>query len=498
MRKRSVVSRGCAWLVLTAFLSSSCGGKSGKPGNPNGAGGTGSLSDQVLQQTDDLPYGLDLRLSDGKQAAAAYDRSKITPAKKIADADATALLDRVKPIDVDPDDQKAFALRDRSQPPPRTGKTIKGSFPPPPTKSAVPVTNDAGKELSVLRFQPEGDVKLAPQLSVTFSQAMVPITSQDDAATNVPVKLSPTPAGKWRWIGTRTILFDPEVRFPQATTYQVEIPSGTKSATGNELKKAVKFTFETPAPVVQQMWPQGGPTKRDVPMFVAFDQKIDQDKVLDKITVKAAGKKYKLELLDAAAIEKDPDLKSYVASAKANEQDGRWLAFRATEPFPTDTDVSVSIGSGTPSAEGPNKTKSPQDYGFRTYAPLKIVRAECGWQGRCPPQTPFQIEFNNPLDMDKFEDAHLTITPDIPALKIQQSGNYVTVWGATAAQTTYKVVVSGGLLDDFGQTLGVDKVLTFKVGSAEPTFFGPSGLVVVDPASKTPGLDVFTTNYDGL
>jgi uncharacterized protein YfaS (alpha-2-macroglobulin family) len=496
--KRSLVTRGTAWLVLCAFVSSSCGGKSTTGTNPNGTGGSGSLTNQVLQQTDDLPEGLDLRLSDGKQLADAYDRSKIAAATKISDADATAILDRVQSIKTAPDDTKPFALRDRSQPPPRTGKTIKDAFPPPPTKSAVPVTNDAGKELTVLRFQPEGDVKLAPQLSITFSQAMVAVTSQDDAAATVPVKLTPTPAGTWRWIGTRTLLFDPDVRFPQATTYKVEIPAGTKSAVGNTLKKAVSFTFETPAPVAQTMWPQVGPTKRDVGMFVTFDQKIDPAKVLDKITVKAGGKKYGVTLLDAAEIDKDADLKALVAGAKANDHDGRWLAFRANDLFPTDTAVSVTLGKGTPSAEGPNKTTSDQSFDFRTYAPLKIVRAECGWSNHCPPSSPFSIEFNNPLDANAFADELLTVSPDIPALKIQQSGNYVTVYGATKAQTTYKVTVSGGVLDEFGQTLGKDQTLTFKVGPAEPTFFGPSGLVVVDPASKSPGLDVFTTNYDGL
>jgi hypothetical protein len=38
---------------------------------------------------------------------------------------------------------------------------------------------------------PEGDVPLAPQLSVTFSQPMVAVTSVDDlAAQDVPVKLN--------------------------------------------------------------------------------------------------------------------------------------------------------------------------------------------------------------------------------------------------------------------------------------------------------------------
>ena len=47
-----------------------------------------------------------------------------------------------------------------------------------------------------------------------------------------------------------TILFAPDVRFPQATTYAVEIPAGTKSATGGTLKQPAKFTFETPPPAM--------------------------------------------------------------------------------------------------------------------------------------------------------------------------------------------------------------------------------------------------------
>ena len=39
--------------------------------------------------------------------------------------------------------------------------------------------------------------------------------------------------------------------------------------------------------------------------------------------------------------------------------------------------------SGMPSAEGPNTTKSPQRYSFRTYPPLRIEEAQCGWGSEC-------------------------------------------------------------------------------------------------------------------
>src|SRR5690349_6037728 len=219
--------------VLLAVLQLTCGGKrTVVPTKPP------DIPDKVLVLKD-LPDGLDLRVSDGKQGPPAYDRAKLAPARKLSDADAQALLSRAAPIAKQASDQKAFALRPGSQPPPRTGQTITGAFPPPSSSLLPPpAASGAGQELRVLRWMPEGSVPLAPELSVTFSQPMIAVTSQTDAAATVPVKLTPQPPGSWRWIGTRTILFDPKGRFPQATTSQAEIPAGTKSAAGTALKDA--------------------------------------------------------------------------------------------------------------------------------------------------------------------------------------------------------------------------------------------------------------------
>ncbi len=83
-------------------------------------------------------------------------------------------------------------------------------------------------------------------------------------------------------------------------------------------------------------------------------------------------------------------------------------------------------------------------------------------------------------------------------MKIQQAGSWVSIYGRTKGRTKYTVVVSGGIVDDFAQTLGKDVTLTFKTGDAYPEFYGPSGMVVVDPAAKTPTYDLFTTNYEAL
>ncbi|MBX3158375.1 MAG: Ig-like domain-containing protein [Deltaproteobacteria bacterium] len=482
--------------TLVPFVATCGGGRSG-PSAPAGGGGT--LTELALVQAKDLPKGLDLRLSNGAAGPPPFDRAKLAPATKLGDPDAEAILRRARPIASDPDDGKAFALRPGSQPAPRTGTTIKGQFPPAPsTLLPPPKSTDASADLRVLRWMPEGNVPLAPQLSVTFSQPMVAVTSQADAAAVVPVQLTPAPRGAWRWIGTRTIVFDPDVRFPQATTYKVEVPAGTRSANGGVLKDAVRFTFETPAPKVVQSFPSGGPQHLDVPMFAMFDQKIDPAAVLASIKVTANGAPQAVRLLDAVEIAKHRPLQAIVDGANKAEQAGRWLAFRTTSRLPTDASVNVEVAAGTPSVEGPNKTKAAQSFSFRTYPPFRVLQGTCGYDKTCPPAAAFTIQLNNPLDVEKFDDKLVTVTPEVPGLKVMGSGEYITLVGMTKARTSYKVVLSGGTLDEFGQALGKDVDLSWNVTDAVPTFYGPSGLVVLDPAAKKPTLDFFSTNYDQL
>ena len=247
----------------------------------------------------------------------------------------------------------------------------------------------------------------------------------------------------------------------------------------------------------------GYPSLREVPRGTdantdaAHWAVVESEVMTARAALKAAGKTYATRMLTADEIAANDNIKSLVDSTKAAEQDGRWLAFAATEPFPKDTHVEVTIGPGTPSAEGPNTTPDAQRFSFETYPPLAIVRAECGW-GECPPGAPFAIEFNNPLAEDRFDAAQVTTTPAIVREQVIAQGNYVTVQGLTAGQTAYTTVVSGGLVDTFGQTLGKDASLDWKTGKAYPNFYGPSGMIVLDPGAKAPTFDVFTTNYDGV
>ncbi len=153
--------------------------------------------------------GLRFRLSEAPEQAEKRAINKVAVATVLSAAETEKILNRLPAIAAEPTDEAAFALRERSLPPPRTGRTIEQAFPP-PIPIAAPEEKNVGP-LEVLRFSPEGDVPIAPNLSVTFSQPMVAVSSQEEAAQNVPVQITPEPKGHWRWIGTKTLLFEPDV-----------------------------------------------------------------------------------------------------------------------------------------------------------------------------------------------------------------------------------------------------------------------------------------------
>jgi hypothetical protein len=150
----------------------------------------------------DMKTGLQFKLSEGTPASGKTQALPIAPASQLSDSDAQSVIARLQPIKSDPSDDQQFALRDRSLPPPRTGKTIQASFPPPEVKTAP---DTATGPLEVVRYLPEGDVPIAPQLSVTFSQPMVAVTSLRTRPALSDGDRIPRRNSRWHEIGHRSL-----------------------------------------------------------------------------------------------------------------------------------------------------------------------------------------------------------------------------------------------------------------------------------------------------
>ncbi len=447
----------------------------------------------------DAPPGLTFRLSEGTPQADRREKQGLSPADVISEDDAARLLGRLPAIKSDPNDQAEFAKRIGSLPAPKTGNRIAVKFPA-DSDRALPSANGSKGALEVIRFSPEGEVPLAPDLSLTFSQPMVAVTSQEEAAKYTPVELTPIVEGRWRWLGTKTLMFDTDKRFPMATKFTARVPAGTKAATGQTLAKDFTWTFTTPPPKVEQMIPQNQIVRRDALMFIRFDQAISPEAVLRTISVSAGGRKLSTRLATQAEIDADGNVAYYAKQS----QPGRWLAFRAVNPsggtedaMPGASAISVNVEKGTPSDEGPLTTTLRQSYQFNTYGPFKYNRSYCGWDRKpdCSPFDAWYLEFNNTIDSSKFAKEMVRIEPPVEGLQIYPSGNNIYFQGYKKGNTTYRITVDGGLTDGFGQVLGQPAVATIKVGPAPQNFYAQGGaMVVLDPGSR-PSFSIYTTNH---
>ncbi|MFN2115607.1 MAG: Ig-like domain-containing protein, partial [Anaerolineae bacterium] len=451
--------------------------------------------------------GITFRLSDAEPGAPAADRIPVTDPVPLLPERVDELLALLPPMPETASEQVTFALRPGPEPPVLTGDEIQAPFPqldeagPPPE---VPVG-----ALEVLRYQPEGDIALASHLSVTFSEPMVPLTSHAALADrDVPVRLEPEPAGEWRWVGSRTLVFEPEPRFPMATEYSVEVPAGTAAESGSSLAEAVTWSFRTPPPSLVSRHPVGGPTDRRPVVLLAFDQAIEAEAVLGHTSMTADGAVVELRLASAEEVAADTEA---AAMARRMQHEDRWLALRPATDLPMGATAEVVIGAGLPSAEGPRVTEEPDSFEFQVYGPLKADGVRCEGESRawewssasqakigCLPLAPLGIKFTNDLDTDAFDPTAVEVEPEIPGAQLIAAGNTITIAGATRGRTRYTVRLPEGLLDVYGNTLTGTKTVVFETGDARATLVAPGGdMIVLDPGGPAT-LDLMSINNDQL
>jgi len=452
--------------------------------------------------------GLTLRIRQGEAQAEQPRRTPDAPSTALHPDDVTRLLGRLPAASTTPGVRKPFALRKGSLPPARTGKTREEVFPPP--KDLQKPEDPAAKTLEVLRFAPEGEVPIASHLSITFSQPMVELdTVRSLAAGSIPVKLEPRPQGAWRWVGTKTLLFEPRPfatkdgetpkgRFPMATSYTVAVAAGPPTTVGGRLEKGVRWSFATPAPrVVRSHPPSNAPQPLQPVVVLGFDQRIDAKTMLESVVLRAGGQRHGVHLASDAEIGADADARRLLAELEKD----RVVALRPDGPLPSGTPIDVVVEKGAPSLEGGRVTSEGQSHRFQTHARFKIVSHQCGW-GRekkaCPPGNPFRINFNNPIDAEAFDPSMIEIEPALPGFQANIYNRQLQIHGATKGRTTYTVTLPASLPDRFGQTLEAEAVLTFEVGAAPAAIHAPVDMITVLDPGGPPRFSVFTTNHEKI
>lgn len=427
---------------------------------------------------DEVPAG-----SSGRPTSVKVVSSKARP---LSSEQIKSLLSRLAPLKSSPSDKQDFVLRASSLAPPKAGQRLDQPFPP---LQSQPVVEAEKKDVEVVRVAPEGDVGLAPNLSMTFNQPMVALSSTA-SPSDLPVKLTPQVAGQWRWVGTQTLVFQPETRLPMATNYRAEISQAT-SIRGTTLKAPVAWSFKTPPPKLQQSYPSGSGQKLNPVLFLAFDQAVDAAQVASFVRLQASDQSVALRQASEAELAADARVQRLSKSA----QPGRWVALVPQAGLAPATTYVLAIPQGLPSVEGPLTTTAPQSFSFSTFAPLKVSSRSDREQ---TPGSPLWIYFNNPLDVGKFRPESIRVTPELPGFRVSASGQSISIRGRTQGRTRYTVTLPASLSDVHGQTMGSATELEFQIGSARPMFVAPpKKFLILDPAGA-PQLSFRVINHPGV
>ncbi len=458
-----------------------------------------SPSDTQPAPGEEAATGLVFRVGELEAVVVSPVRQEQTAAEALGAERVAELLGRLAPLTED-GDQVPFAFRPSSAPPPLTGDTLEVSFPP-ESEREVPGSISA-RPLQVLRHAPDGEVDLAPTVRLAFSLPMVPLGALDAlpggvaASADVPARLTPQPAGQWRWLDTRTLVFEPDGgRLPAATEYELEVPMGVRAATGEALAAPFFGRCATPAPRLLESWPAGDSVRRRPVMIAFFDQRIDARAVLPFVRVHAAGEPVAVRFADDEALAASPLASRLADPARA----GTWIAVVPERDLPGDSEVRVRLAAGLPSAEGPRVTPERSEFSFRTHGPLAVRDTSCGGGDLpCRPGSGVYVWFTHPLDLGAFHPDQVRITPPVPGWDVQASGNTLSLRGAFAQQTRYAVRFDPDLRDTFGQSLGEIEPLTIEMGLERPACGAPGDWFnVLDPYGDA-SWSVWSLNCEAL
>ena len=254
------------------------------------------------------------------------------------------------------------------------------------------------------------------------------------------------------------------------------------------------WSFETPRLKLTRQYPRGDSVALEPVIVLGFDQRIDVDALLPHLELRSKGRSVGLRAATEGELAADENAKRLFDSLDSD----RRLALSAGRRLPTDAKYSVLVKAGAPSAEGPLATTEDQSFDFRTYGPFRVTGHRCGWNDECRPGWPWSVSLSNPIDVESLTPESVRVSPELDDLTVDAHGAGLSIAGRQRANTLYTVTIDGDLRDVFGQALGGDERLKFRVGEAQPQLrLSGDELVVLEPRAAR-ALPVYSSGFETL
>lgn len=328
------------------------------------------------------------------------------------------------------------------------------------------------QELKIVSVTPTGQTARIDQsqmITVTFSEAMVPLQESPQNEISGPLKINPPVRGKYRWQGTSTLSFIPDQDLIYATAYTVTIPAGTKSLTGKILKENFEWRFVTPVPMILETRPaeRQSDIELDHTISLTFNQRIhpfDVSKYISLEQMKGNEKTFPkfVTLWDG-------------------KSDTMIVHIRAAQKFSKGAVITVRVKSGVKGVEGNLGMPTEFVFRFSTYNELNFA----GIENTMPisPESALKLRFTSPIyEEDLYKHLEFDEGLELPQ-RDYFSGSPGTTWYVSLpleGGKKYTGYILPGLKDRFDQMIKDTVKFEFTTRGFDPALYMANGLGILE------------------
>ncbi|MCJ7679627.1 MAG: MG2 domain-containing protein, partial [Candidatus Aminicenantes bacterium] len=348
---------------------------------------------------------------------------------------------------------------------------------------APDLTGPPAGDLNITFFGPEGQTA-APheteQLVVMFDRPMVPLEALPEGRGASFLKIAPSVPGRYRWLGSRTLTFVPEKRFPYATEVTVTVPAEIRSLDNFMLPKEMTWRFRTIRPLLTNHFPRQNQRwlKPDTKILLLFNQAVDPRTAAEFLSLVEVDVKKAETSLQITA--RTPTAK-ILEEAELDVNTDQALLITPGKPLKPGFSYVMQIKEDFTGKEGPLGLEKTRIFTFETYTPFTFVEMESS--DTINPDESLRFRFSNPVAYNEFIQ-NLQIDPavDIPEHMLEWDHTNSVIWLNLPFQpeTKYNIRISPDIKDEFGNVLGTAVTRTFSTNPYPPSVWMTSGHGVVE------------------
>ena len=375
--------------------------------------------------------------------------------------------------------------------------------------SEILSTSSAGqsstKALEIVDFGPSGKLPVEnrrPNIYVMFNQPMVPLAQLGTPITDSDIlTITPPVDGVYRWYGTKTLGFRPNRHLLDVPRYTVSIAAGSRSLSGQTLKKTFSFDILGEPVEMVNMFPGNDADNvigvRDVPTTMAreitleFSQPVDLEHIAKFIKIK-----------NPKRIKFSATRPNYPPRLSSRTDRGILLTLEREPKVGSVLQIILDKGASA-FPEYPQTPKS-QTYNLYTYKQFKAEELEV-WAENFPQdgrKIPFPVTvlFNYPLDEEsKIDELKAKVdNQDVRIEDIKVSQFRVTLYLKDILPgMRVSVTVPPGTMRDIYGRKNTKKVLNVTIPRPRPYLefpYAPDGLVHLE-AEFSPALLWLSRNF---